>query len=567
MELNTLGEFGLIDLIQIPAHQPEQLVLGIGDDCAVLPFDNQQYQLVSCDLLMEDVHFIRSRIDARQLGYKAVAVNLSDVAAMGGKPVHITLSMALPDDYTVEEWQSFYQGVEDICEKYQVNVIGGDTTSSKRGLAINVTVLGLVERENLHLRRDAKLGDVVFVTGSLGGSRAGLELILRDDIVIEEAERQHLLQCHCQPEPCCKEIQVLNRLAGEALHGLNDISDGLLSESSEIAEASNVALILQAEQIPVDVACAKVAAQAGKTGLQWALTGGEDYQLVGTMDAAKAEEICARYVQETGKQIYIVGKVEAGSGVYLEDKAGRQAAGAKGYNHFAAQTEATDMTASAEDADFQAEDEVAPVAVLLQERLQQLEQQEEQLRSYRHDLQNHLACLSGLLECGQAEQAQAYLQQMIAAVPQKTIKQYSVRSVVNILLNQKAQLAQQKGLDCELHCADDALDFLSDYEVCTLLGNLLDNGLEHSHIDDEAYLYLDIWTEENATVVRQENSCAQPPAVQNGVFSSCKADAAQHGKGMAQIRRLTERHQGQFSWEYDAEQRRFITQCTFPIIS
>ena len=111
MKLDTVGEFGLIDLIQIPDFAPEQLILGIGDDCAVLPFDGRQYQLVSCDLLVEDIHFVRSRISPRQLGYKAVAVNLSDVAAMGGTPVHILLSVALPPDYTVEEWQEFYNAI------------------------------------------------------------------------------------------------------------------------------------------------------------------------------------------------------------------------------------------------------------------------------------------------------------------------------------------------------------------------------------------------------------------------------------------------------------------------
>ena len=130
MELSALGEFGLIDLIDIHNYVPEQVILGIGDDCAVLPFDDKRYQQVSCDLLVEDIHFIRRRISARQLGYKAIAVNLSDVAAMGGKPVHVLLSVALPPDYTVEEWQLCYQGVQEICAKYQFNVIGGDTTSS-----------------------------------------------------------------------------------------------------------------------------------------------------------------------------------------------------------------------------------------------------------------------------------------------------------------------------------------------------------------------------------------------------------------------------------------------------
>ena len=180
MSMQTLGEFGLIDLIDLPFPNPESVLVGIGDDCAVLPYSDTHYQLVSCDLMVEDMHFVRKKIAPYQLGYKAVAVNLSDIAAMGGSPKHILVSAALPPDYTVAEWQELYRGIGDICSRYGVNVIGGDTTASADKLCINVTVLGLVEQQNLHLRRDAKAGDAVFVTGALGGSRAGLE---------EEAER------------------------------------------------------------------------------------------------------------------------------------------------------------------------------------------------------------------------------------------------------------------------------------------------------------------------------------------------------------------------------------------
>ena len=214
MKLDTLGEFGLINMIQIPCYTPERVILGRGDDCAVLPFDEQHYQVLSCDLLVEDVHFIRGAITPQELGYKAVAVNLSDVAAMGGKPLHILLSLALPPDYTVEGWQGFYQGVNEICHKYGVNVIGGDTTASPDKLMINVTVLGIVEHRYLHLRSHAKPGDVVFVMGTLGGSRAGLELFLQNKDVIRVTETQHeqLRRCHCRPEPCCEEIMMLNQI-------------------------------------------------------------------------------------------------------------------------------------------------------------------------------------------------------------------------------------------------------------------------------------------------------------------------------------------------------------------
>jgi thiamine-monophosphate kinase len=196
VKLDTLGEFGLIDLIQVPCYTPDNVIIGRGDDCAVLPYDERYYQVSSCDLLVEDVHFIRKLITPQELGYKAVAVNLSDVAAMGGKPLHILLSLALPPDYTVEEWQGFYQGVDAICRKYGVNVIGGDTTSSPDRLTINVTVLGLVEQKYLHLRSHAKPGDVIFTTGSLGGSKAGLELFWRkeDSICLTETQKNS-----CEP--------------------------------------------------------------------------------------------------------------------------------------------------------------------------------------------------------------------------------------------------------------------------------------------------------------------------------------------------------------------------------
>lgn len=559
MELSSLGEFGLIDLIEIPHYAPDQVIVGIGDDCAVLPFDERHYQLVSCDLLVEDIHFIRKRIPAWQLGYKAVAVNLSDVAAMGGRPVHVLLSVALPPDYTVEEWQQFYQGVQEICAKYQVNVIGGDTTSSGEKLTINVTVLGLVEKAQLHLRRDAKPGDLIFVTGALGGSRAGLELLLHEKINLEESDRQHLWQCHCQPEPCCTEILALNQIAGPSLHALNDISDGLLSECREIAQASQVAMILQPEQIPVDQACDRLAVQLGADGLQWAMTGGEDYQLVGTLAAADAAKICEQYTAQTGAPLFFIGTVEAGRGVWLEQQGERRPAEKKGYDHFAKVPAESDKDAETPSAEYLA---------VLKEQLAALQQQQEQQQIYRHDLQNHLICLSGLLESGQLEEARSYLQQMMRRMPLGKTHVYSQRAVMNILLNQKAAAARQRQMDLQFNCTDGLLDFMSDYDLCTLLGNLLDNGLEHAHCEREPYLYLDIYAgAEDTVVIRLENSCQQRPDVQGGCLRTHKKDAAEHGKGMQQIKRVTEHYGGQFQWMYDDAENRFITQCTFSIIS
>lgn len=558
MKLDSLGEFGLIDLIQIPAFAPEQLILGIGDDCAVLPLDDTFYQLVSCDLLVEDVHFIRGRISPYHLGYKSVAVNLSDVAAMGGKPVHILLSMALPADYTVEEWQEFYRGVEDICKRYRVNIIGGDTTSADK-LTINVTVLGKVAQNQLHLRKDAQPGDIVFVTGTLGGSRAGLEMILHEDQVFSQLDTTHLLQCHCKPEPCCEEIGVLNNLAGEALHALNDISDGLLSECGEIAKASDVALRLQTEKIPVDEDCRHLAEQVGADGLQWAMTGGEDYQLVGTIAAEKAAEIKQQYEILTGKPLFFIGTVHDGKGVYLQQNGKWQIVQQKGYNHFDKQNETNWQVESASDSQGQRSYEM-----LLEEQQARLERQEEAQRVYRHDLQNHFVCLSGLLECGNVEQARSYLRELQSALPVSETKQYSQRIVLNSLLNQKAALAEAKQMDFQFSGDEHLLDFISDYDLCIMIGNLLDNGIEHSACQEEAYLYLDILQNEAGFVLlRMENSCERVPCVQNGHLCTQKADPELHGKGIEQIKRITQKYGGAFSWIFDSAGRRFFTQCQF----
>ena len=237
MELESVGEFGLIDLIGDGVFAPEHIIRGIGDDCAVLPYSETNYQLVSCDMLNETIHFLLDKITPYQLGYKSVAVSLSDIAAMGGTPTNVVIAIGLTASLTVEWWQEFYRGVADVCQRYHVNIAGGDTTKSAGGLSINVTVLGLVAKEHLRLRSAAQAGDKIFVTGPLGASRAGLELLLHPEK--SSAGYERLLKEHLQPEPCCQEAAWLNEACGSALHALNDISDGLVSECTEISKASH----------------------------------------------------------------------------------------------------------------------------------------------------------------------------------------------------------------------------------------------------------------------------------------------------------------------------------------
>lgn len=331
-EIKTVGEFGLIEMIGEIVPRPSALICGIGDDCAVLPFSQTHNQLVTCDLLNEGVHFLKDKISPYQLGYKAVAASLSDIAAMGGEAISVLVAVGLPDTATVEMWQLFYQGVAAICHEYNVNLIGGDTTKSQSGWVVNITALGLVAKQNLRLRSQAKSGDLLFVTGPLGGSRAGLELILHADIAREEWH-QPLLNCHLQPTPCLAEAKRLNDIFGQSLHSLNDISDGLASECAEIAAASGVKIIIKSAKIPISQETHKLASLRQASSLEWALFGGEDYQLVGTIAAEKADELTEIYAQ-TGKKLWIIGHVTEGSGVWLDDEKNCQMITQKGYAHF-----------------------------------------------------------------------------------------------------------------------------------------------------------------------------------------------------------------------------------------
>ena len=198
-------------------------------------------------------------------------------------------------------------------------------------------------------------------------------------------------------------------------------------------------------------------------------------------------------------------------------------------------------------------------------RIASLEAQIDDMRIYRHDLKNHLGCVLGYLEWGNKEAAELYLRQLLQCTSLENNSFHSGRMVLDILLSQKAELAKQKDIEFECSCTVDDIPLapISDFDLCTLIANLLDNGIQH--IDaNSPYLYLDLFYDEAGnTVLRIENSCHVPPVLQHGVFVSCKADKASHGKGMEQIRRITEAYNGIFSWQFDAQEERFITQSVF----
>lgn len=335
MRIHEIGEFGLIDRLTQRLQPPDtSVIVGIGDDAAVTAYAPGHHVVTTTDMLVEGVHFRTDTIDDRSLGYKSLAVSISDIAAMGGRPRHAVISLALPVAIDVERLEALYEGVRDVCVAFDTHVIGGDVVKTGGPFVISVTLLGEVETGRALLRSTARPGDLVFVTGTVGGSAAGLDYIEHGnglDVSLDTAD--HLLRCHQRPEPQVRAGRSL--LASGGCTSANDVSDGLASELNEIAKMSGVRLVVQAGQIPMHEAAVSYAKQRGRDPLDWALFGGEDYQLVGTLDPAKAGDVQNLFAKE-GLPLTIIGRVVEGCGVTLAaPDGGEREISPKGYNHFA----------------------------------------------------------------------------------------------------------------------------------------------------------------------------------------------------------------------------------------
>jgi len=330
MKLEQLGEFALIDLIkQDTINKAESVVIGIGDDAAVLKPTPGSLQLVTTDMLVEKVHFDLSTSSAWQLGYKAIGVNLSDIAAMGGVPNHVVISIAVPKHLPVDFVVSLYDGMKEICREFGVNIVGGDTVSSPHGLVINVTVLGEVEPDKLQRRSGASAGELIVVTGTLGDSSCGLDLLMLGEWQNYKFASS-LVTKHLMPRP-----QVLQgpQIATLGSTSMNDISDGLASEVNEIAHASSVGMRIYSHQIPLSPELQATAPMFGKTAVEYGLYGGEDYQLVFTITPDQFKVLAQ---VDIAARLTVVGEVTDQSlGVQLVTEDGcTSPLEAKGYNHF-----------------------------------------------------------------------------------------------------------------------------------------------------------------------------------------------------------------------------------------
>lgn len=314
MEISDLGEFGLINhLTKDIETKNESTKYGVGDDCAVLSFPNSRV-LVTTDMLMEGVHFDLTYIDLEHLGYKSAMVNISDIFAMNGTPRQMTVSVALSKRFKVEDMDMFYRGLRRACNKWGVDIIGGDTTSSVTGLAISITCIGEAVEDEIVYRNGAQDTDLVCVSGDFGAAYMGLQLLEREKAVyyqqVDEARKKgdkRMLEelGHFQPDFAGKEYLLQRQLKTEARgdiiqalrrYGIQptammDVSDGLSSELLHICKQSNVGCRIFEKNIPIDYQTAVMAEELNMNVTTCALNGGEDYELLFTVPIGDYEKI------------------------------------------------------------------------------------------------------------------------------------------------------------------------------------------------------------------------------------------------------------------------------------
>lgn len=337
-ELESLGEFGLIERIrsQTKIKNPSTK-MGIGDDAAVIEYDEQQLTVVSTDMLVEGIHFDLSFTPLKHLGYKAAVVNISDIAAMHAIPKQITVNLALSNRFSVEAVDEIYQGLATACEAYGVDLVGGDTTSSTSGLIISVTAIGAAAANEIAYRHGANENDIICVTGDLGAAYLGLQVLKRE-------KEEYLANPNMQPELKTFDYVVKRHLKPEArmdiVHELKeaavkptamiDISDGLASELKHLSKASKVGINIHSDKIPIQEQSFEVAEEFNLDPTICALNGGEDYELLFAISQEDYEKV--KYINDVTLIGYVTKKNE---GVNMITKSGDVIPlTAQGWKHF-----------------------------------------------------------------------------------------------------------------------------------------------------------------------------------------------------------------------------------------
>lgn len=339
-ELSEIGEFGLIDRLKefLPAKS-DKVIKSIGDDAAVIRTEENGIQFISTDLLMEGVHFDLAYTPLKHLGYKSVAVNVSDIAAMNGTASHIVVGIALSNRFSVEAIEELYTGMKLACDAYSIDLVGGDTTSSRSGLGISVTVVGEGREEGVAYRSGAQINDLICVTGDLGAAFMGLQVLEREkQVYLANPEMQpellgkdYIVQRQLRPEARIDVVKSLKSL-GVKPNAMIDVSDGLASELLHICKESKVGAYIYEDKLPIDPMTFETAREFELDPLTIMLNGGEDYELLFTIPQADYDKV------RNHPDISVIGYIKsADEGVNIYTKGDHLVpVTAQGWNHFKA---------------------------------------------------------------------------------------------------------------------------------------------------------------------------------------------------------------------------------------
>ena len=327
------GEDDLVRLIRtLVRRRAPGLLAGIGDDCAVLEIRGDASLLATTDLLVEDVHFRRRWAEPADIGAKALAVNVSDIAAMGGTPRWALVGLGCPHGTGTDEIEAFYEGALVVADAHGVVIVGGDTSTSPAGWLVSVTLLGEAVRPVL--RSTARPGNVIAVTGTLGQAAAGLAVLERETAPrgVDPARLDEVTTAHLRPRPRVEEGRWLAGAGG--VTAMMDLSDGLATDLSRLIAESGVAARVDIDRLPIAEATRIVADALDVDPVDWATGGGEDYELLVICEPAALERLSIGLAQATGMMLSTVGEITAGSGTRWLDGRGRAVAVAPGFEHF-----------------------------------------------------------------------------------------------------------------------------------------------------------------------------------------------------------------------------------------
>jgi thiamine-monophosphate kinase len=311
-----------------PLHAAKSIILGIGDDAAAWRPSRSHLSVVTTDALVEGVHFLQERMDAWSIGYRAMAANLSDIAAMGARPVLSTIALGIAPK-TEEAWLlELYRGMQSLAQRHGVRIVGGDLTGAPVTM-LSITVVGEVRSTHLRRRDAGRPGDIVAVTGRLGASRAGLELLRLGPLDVPEALSERARKAFLTPEPRVQEGRWF--AASANVHAMMDCSDGLSSDLGRLARASGCGALI--EELPVDAAAEAVARAAGAEACDYALNGGEDFELIVTIVPRAFEHLSRRFEQRFGCPLIRVGRLDDSSGLRMRVGEERMEIAPRGWDH------------------------------------------------------------------------------------------------------------------------------------------------------------------------------------------------------------------------------------------